>query len=258
MYEPGKVLYAGGGGHTGWPTPDARSSQPTATAEIIDLTQASPSWQNTAPMSVARRHLNSTILPDGRVLVTGGTRGAGFVNIDPGLATREAEVWDPATGEWTTLAANGVMRVYHSVALLLPDATVLHGASGDAMAIQPGGGIVPVPNERNHEIFFPPYLFKGARPSISAAPGTVTYGQTFAVESPNVGQITDVRWIRLGSVTHAFDMGQRANTLSFTATATGVDVTAPANPNLAPPGYYQLFILNRNGVPSAGRMVRIQ
>lgn len=258
MYEPGKVLYAGGGGHTGWPTPDARSNQPTATAEIIDLTQSSPSWQNTAPMSVARRHLNSTILPDGQVLVTGGTRGAGFVNIDPGLATREAEVWNPATGEWTTLAANSVMRVYHSVALLLPDATVLHGASGDAMAIQPGGGIVPVPNERNHEIFFPPYLFKGARPSISAAPGTVTYGQTFAVESPNVGQITDVRWVRLGSVTHAFDMGQRANTLSFSATATGVDVTAPANPNLAPPGYYQLFLLNRNGVPSQGRMIRIQ
>jgi galactose oxidase len=192
------------------------------------------------------------------VLVTGGTRGAGFVNIDPGQATREAEVWNPATGEWTTLAANSKMRVYHSVALLLPDGRVLHGASGDAMAIQPGGGVVPVPPERNHEIFSPPYLFKGARPSISTAPTTVSYGESFAVETPNVGQITEVRWIRLGSVTHAFDMGQRANTLSFTATDTGVEVTAPANPNLAPPGYYLLFILNRNGVPSDGRMIRVQ
>ena len=259
MYEPGKILYAGGGGHTGWPTPDQRSSQPTATAEIIDLNQASPAWQNTEPMSVPRRHLNSTILPDGQVLVTGGTRGAGFVNIDEGLATREAEVWNPATGEWTTLASNSRMRIYHSVSLLLPDGTVLHGASGDAMAVQPGGGIVPVPYERNHEIFSPPYLFRGARPSItSVTPTTVSYGQVFSVATPNVGQITDVRWIRLGSVTHAFDMGQRANTLSFAPTETGVEVTAPANANLAPPGHYLLFILNRNGVPSQGQVVRIQ
>jgi hypothetical protein len=258
MYEPGKILYAGGGGHTGWPTPDARSNQPTATAEIIDLNQTSPSWQNTAPMSVPRRHLNSTILPDGQVLVTGGTRGAGFVNIDQGLATREAEVWNPATGEWTTLAANSIMRVYHSVSLLLPDGTVLDGASGDAMAIQPGGAIVPVPNEENHEIFSPPYLFKGARPRITSVPPSVSYGEAFSLATPNVGQVTQVRWIRLGSVTHAFDMGQRANTLSFTPTGTGVEVTAPASPNLAPPGHYLLFILNRNGVPSQGQVVRIQ
>ncbi|HEX2220402.1 MAG TPA: galactose oxidase-like domain-containing protein, partial [Gemmatimonadales bacterium] len=258
MYEPGKILYAGGGGHTGWPTPDARSNQPTATAEIIDLSQSSPQWRNTSPMSAPRRHLNSTILPDGQVLVTGGTRGAGFVNIDPSLAAREAEVWNPATGEWTTLAANSKMRVYHSVSLLLPDGTVLHGASGDAMAIQPGGGVVPVPNERNHEIFSPPYLFRGARPRVTSVPATVGYGEVFSVATPNAAQITDVRWIKLGSVTHAFDMGQRANTLSFTATETGVQVTAPANPNLAPPGHYLLFILNRNGVPSEGRVVRVQ
>lgn len=258
MYEPGKIIYAGGGGHTGWPTPDAKSNQPTDIAEVIDLNDANPQWQETGPMSAPRRHLNSTILPDGQVLVTGGTRGAGFVNIDQGLATRAAEAWNPETGAWTTLASNSIMRVYHSVSLLMPDGRVLHGASGDALAIQPGGGVVPVPSERNHEMFSPPYLFKGARPSISSAPATVAYGEGFAVTTPNIGQITQVRWIRLGSVTHAFDMGQRANTLEFTATDTGVEVTAPASPNLAPPGYYLLFILNRNKVPSEGKIVRIQ
>jgi hypothetical protein len=204
-------------------------------------------------MSAPRRHLNSTILPDGQVLITGGTRGGGFVNIDPGLAVKEAEVWNPSTEEWTKLSANQVMRTYHSVSLLLPDGRVLHGASGDALV----GNGVPMPREKNHEIFSPPYLFKGARPSISSAPATVGYGQTFSVATPNAAQITDVRWIRLGSVTHAFDMSQRANTLSFTRTATGLEITAPANPNLAPPGHYMVFILNRNGVPSAGKVVKV-
>lgn len=259
MYEAGKILYAGGGGHTGWPSAgDAKSATPTATAEKIDLTQTGATWQSAGSMSAPRRHLNSTILPDGQVLITGGTRGGGFVNIDPGLAVKEAELWNPATNQWTTLAANQVMRIYHSVSLLLPNGTVLHGASGDAMAVQPGGGVVPVPPEKNHEIFSPPYLFKGARPSISTVPSTVAYTETISIGTPNAAQIEDARWIRLGSVTHAFDMSQRANTLPFTRTASGIEITAPANPNLAPPGYYLLFILNRNGVPSAGKIVKLQ
>ena len=197
--------------------------------------------------------MNATILPDGQVLITGGTTGGGFVDINVGDAARNAELWNPATNQWTTLSANSKMRVYHSVSLLLPDGTVLHGASGNAMA-----GIQVVPDENNHEIFSPPYLFKGARPTITSAPTDVSYGQTFSVATPNAAQITGVRWIKLGSVTHAFDAGQRANTLSFTPTATGVDVTAPTSPNLAPPGHYQIFILNRNGVPSVGKIVHVQ
>jgi galactose oxidase-like protein/Big-like domain-containing protein/Kelch motif protein len=258
MYEPGKILYAGGGGHTGWPTPDRKSAAPTATAETIDLNQPTPRWQNIAPMSAPRRHLNSTILPDGQVLITGGTRGGGFVDINEVDAVKTAEVWDPKTGQWTTLAPASKMRVYHSVSLLLPDATVLHGASGDADAFQ-GGVLTPVPPERNHEIFSPPYLFKGARPTItSVSPSTIGYNGVVSVATPNAAQVTEVRWIHLGAVTHAFDFGQRANTLTFTRTATGVDVTVPANANLAPPGYYQLFILNRNSVPSKGQVIKIQ
>jgi hypothetical protein len=253
MYDAGKILVVGGGGHTSWPTPDPKTAQPTATAEIIDLNSASPTWQSTGSMANPRRHMNATILPDGQVLATGGTRGGGFVNITPGLAVKQAELWNPGSGQWTTLSANNIMRVYHSVSLLLADGTVLHGSSGDAMA-----GTIPVPSERNHEIFSPPYLFKGARPAITSAPASVGYNQVFPVATPNAAQITDVRWIRLGSVTHAFDMSARANTLTFTPTATGVDVTAPANFNLAPPGHYLLFILNRNGVPSEGQVVQVQ
>ena len=254
MYEPGKILYAGGGGNSGWQSPDAKASAPTATAEKIDLNAATPSWTPAGSMALPRRHLNSTILPDGTVLITGGTTGGGFVDINPADAAKTAELWDPKNPtQWTTLAANSIMRVYHSVSLLLPDGTVLHGASGNALA-----GTSIVPDQHNHEIFSPPYLFKGVRPTITSAPASVSYGQSFSVTTPNAAQITDVRWIRIGSVTHAFDAGQRANTLVFSRTATGVDVTVPASPNLAPPGHYLLFILNRNGVPSVGKIVHIQ
>ncbi len=254
MYEPGKILYAGGGGNPGWQSPDAKTGAPTATAEKIDLNAATPSWTSAGSMALPRRHLNSTILPDGTVLITGGTTGGGFVDINTADAAKTAELWDPKNPtQWTTLAANSIMRVYHSVSLLLPDGTVLHGASGNALA-----GTSIVPDQHNHEIFSPPYLFKGARPRIPSEPASVSYGQSFSVATPNAAQITGVRWIHIGSVTHAFDAGQRANTLVFSRTATGVDVTVPATPNLAPPGHYLLFILNRNGVPSVGKIVHIQ
>jgi len=254
MYETGKILYAGGGGYLQWGSPDPKAATPTATAETIDLTAASPQWASTDAMHFARRHLNATILPHGQVLVTGGTSAGGFNTLAG--AVHAAEAWDPATGHWTQLASNVIDRAYHSVSLLLPDGTVLHGASGDAAV--PGSTDL-YPRQTNSEIFRPPYLFKGARPTITSLSQTsVGYGQKFTVNTPNGLQITGVRWIRLGSVTHAFDANQRANTLSFTAGDGNVQVTAPSSPDQAPPGHYLLFILNRNGVPSAGKVIKVQ
>jgi hypothetical protein len=139
--------------------------------------------------------------------------------------------------------------------LLLPDGTVLHGASGDANI---PGTSTPYPPQRNHEIFHPPYLYRGARPVITDAPLEVGYAADFQVTTPNAAQVTAVRWIHLGAVTHAFDQSARANTLAFTRQSGAVSVTAPDSQNKAPPGHYLLFILNRNGVPSAGRIVHIQ
>jgi hypothetical protein len=204
-------------------------------------------------MHYPRRHLNATILPDGQVLVTGGTSAGGFNTLSGSV--HAAELWSPKTGHWALLASNAVDRAYHSVSMLLPDATVLHGASGDANE-PPSPN--PYPRQTNHEIFRPPYLFKGARPTITSTSKTVNYGETFTVTTPNAAQITQVRWIRLGSVTHAFDANQRANTLTFTRGSGLVRVTAPANSRLAPPGHYLLFVLNRNGVPSVGKIVKVQ
>jgi len=256
MYAPGKILYVGGGGDTASNTPhDATSPTPTNTAEIIDLNLASPAWTSTGSMQYPRRHLNATPLPDGEVLVTGGVSGRGFSDL--ATAVHAAEVWNPATGVWTTLASNAVNRGYHAVSLLLPNGTVLHGASGDAAQPHSNPQLV-YPRETSHEIFSPPYLFKGNRPTIGAAPTSAHYGQAFDVQTEYAAQITSVSLIRLGSVTHAFDQNTRFLPLGFSSSPGHLSITAPASPNLAPPGYYLLFLLNRNGVPSKGSIILLQ
>ena len=233
MYDDGKILYAGG-------------AYTTNTAEMIDLNAGSPAWQFTGSMAFARRHLNLTVLPTGEVLATGGVTGTGFNDISQGV--HAAEIWNPGTGSWTTMSSSSITRGYHATALLLPDGRVIHAGSGD------GAG---APNERNAEIFSPPYLFRGARPGITSIPEDVGYGASFRVTTPDAGKITHVSFIRLGAVTHAFDQGQRFQRLRFDADNTGLTVTAPSEPNRAPPGYYLLFILNGEDVPSVGRIIRL-
>ena len=104
-------------------------------------------------MAYARCHLNLTVLPTGEVLATGGTGGT--TGNDLTQAAHAAEVWNPSTGQWTTLASNVVSRGYHATSILLPDGRVLHSGSGDASNQV---------DERNAEIFSPPYLFHGPRP----------------------------------------------------------------------------------------------
>jgi hypothetical protein len=85
----------------------------------------------------------------------------------------------------------------------------------------------------------------------------VGYGETFFVGTPDSSRITRATWIRLPSVTHGFDQNQRINQLSVVAAPGGLNVTAPSNRNLCPPGHYMLFILDSLGVPSIARIVQI-
>jgi hypothetical protein len=232
MYDTGKILIVGGG-------------VPTNSAEIINLNDAFPAWQGVGAMANARRHVNATVLPDGTVLVTGGTSLGG--NNEAG-AVYPAELWKPTTpGQWTTLARMRIPRLYHSTAVLLPDGRVLSTGGGFG-----AGGT----NYYEVEIFSPPYLFKGARPMITSAPASVGYGQTFSVATPNAPDITKVTLVRLSSVTHSFNQDQRLATLNFTRLSGSLNVTAPANGRITPPGHYMLFIL-KAGVPSEGRIIRI-
>ena len=160
-----------------------------------------------------------------------------------------AELWSPTTQTWTVLASMNAPRLYHSEALLLPDARVLIS----------GGGRFNDDTESTDqfsvEFFAPPYLFKGPQPTITSAPSQLMYGQNFTIGTPNAAQIASVSLIRFGAVTHAFNMGQRFIPLTFTAGGGSLNVTAPVNSDLAPAGYYLLFIVNTTGVPSVAAIV---
>jgi hypothetical protein len=237
MYDIGKVIVIGGrNGNTIY-----------RSAEIINLAtsardRTSPQWAYTGSMGCQRVFLNSTILPDGKVLVTGGIKVLNFDPVPNQDVCFSAEMWDPATGKFTTMASMTEPRWYHSVALLLPDGTVLVG----------GGNEHPTA-----EIYSPPYLFKGTRPTIDTYPTVAKYGQKFNITTSKPTDITKVTFLGLGSVTHGYNQSQRYMTLSYSRTSTGFTLTAPSSKNNAPPGYYLLFVLNKSGVPSEGKIIQL-
>jgi hypothetical protein len=130
------------------------------------------------------------------------------------------EIFDPrnpAAG-WMTGPAMKYVRAYHSAFLLLADGSILGG--GDPPA---GGGPSP------HERFF-----------------------------PDAGEVTEVVLLRSGAVTHGYNMSQRGIELVISGAGAGsITVEEPPQRNLAPPGWYLLFILNASRAPSVGRWLRL-
>jgi chitodextrinase len=244
MYLPGKVMKSGTS-----VDPDQAVRSATATTYVIDMNQTSPAptWRTVAPMNYARTFHSLTVLPDGTVLATGG--GPTTAATDTANGVLRAELWSPTTETWTLLPAMAAARLYHSEALLLPDGRV---------AVMGGGrfdDVTVATDQFNAQIYSPPYLFKGARPTITSAPATLSYGQAFSVQTPDAARITSVSLVRFGATTHSFNAGQRFVPLSFTAGGGTLTVTAPASANLAPGGNYMLFILDSSGVPSVAAIV---
>lgn len=216
------------------------STPATGTAEILDTSAAAPAWRYTGSLNYPRQLANIVNLPDGQVLIVGG--GAEFRYTGP---VTIPEVYNPTTEAWTELAPQQASRMYHATALLLPDGRVLSAGQDNGSLATYG------------EIFSPPYLFRGARPTITNAPSSTGYGQQLIVTTADAASIASVTMVKASSVSHQVNTDQRTVPLSFTAGNGTLTAVAPANANLAPPGYYMLFIVNSAGVPSVAPWIRI-
>jgi hypothetical protein len=221
----------------------------TNTTELIDLSASPLKWMNGPNMSQPRIEMNATILPSGQILALGGSLN----DEDTNTASLNADLYDPASGKFSSAGALVYARLYHSVSLLMPDGTVWVAGGNPARGTY----------EPHMEVYTPQYLLNAdgtaaTRPTISSTSSNVIgYGGGFQVQTPDAASIANVVLMRNGAVTHAFDMDQRYVGLSFTATAGVLNVTGPPNGNIAPPGYYMLFILNTAGVPSVATIVQV-
>lgn len=218
---------------------------PTRAVERLDLQayadDPDTQWELQAPLIAARRQHNATVLPDGRVFVTNGTGGAGFNDLDNAVTAGEMY----QNGQWFLLPAAAVPRGYHSFGLLLPDGSVLTGGGGE-------GGNVAV-FQSNLQIYYPDYFFK-PRPVIDTAPAAVAFGSVFSILTH--AEIEKVTIVRLGTPTHSFDENQRFMELDSNAIPGGVSTVVP-NDGWVPPGHYLLFIIDADGVPSQGKLLRV-
>ncbi|NUO52839.1 MAG: DUF1929 domain-containing protein [Polyangiaceae bacterium] len=207
------------------------------TYEIIDASALSTTvnWgpAHAFPDHEHRSLGSAVLLPDGTVFVAGGIQ----------RTNSPCAIFDPRTNQWSGAAALASVRDYHSVAFLLPSAEV-------AMAGW---------NNTSIEVFQPPYLYRGARPTITGAPAQVRHGESFRVDTPDSASIRKVVFIRPMAVTHQTDTEQRVIELSFDQSGvSGLVATAPdGGPpySLAPQGHYMMFIVNADGVPSVASWV---
>ncbi len=213
-----------------------------AGTEVLDAENLGSGWSSRASLPQSRRNANSVLTPDGAIITIGGNGTDTFTN-----PRYDALRYDPAANTWTSLAAQVEPRGYHSTAVLLPDGRIV--SAGDDGPSGGGGQSDEI------EVFSPPYLFKGARPSIVSAPDEVSYGAPIAIETPDTGAKAVL--IAPGATTHANDMHQRLVPLALSPATGGFTATAPANTGIAPPGYYMLFLVDSNGVPSIAKWVKL-
>jgi hypothetical protein len=220
----------------------------TGSTAIAGLAAGAPGYMPAAPLTMPRMHLCATLLPDRTVLVNGGS----MMEESAVDAALDAEIYHPAPpqepGAWSMAARSRVPRLYHSVALLMPDGTVVTAGSNPQRTTE----------ELRIEVFWPPYLFAGDRPTCLPAQVEVTYGAALTAQVPDAAGVASACLIRPGATTHSADGEQRLVDLPHQVTGPDqVSLQLPATGALAPPGWYLLFVLDTAGVPSEGRWIHL-
>ena len=235
--ERGKVLIVGGSINGTAPA--------TTTVEMVDFNQGSstnPVIRSVSSVQYGRRFLLPVILPNGKIVIFGGSSQANEFPV------YVPEMFDPQTESWSTLPSASVPRVYHSVALLLPDGSVWTG----------GSSLTRSTWESRTEIFKPSYFFSGNRPAINGNPSVGDYANSITIQTPDAANISICSLVKLPCATHHYDTDSRLLWLQVTnRTSNSITVSAPLNANLAPPGYYMIHVLDGSNIPSFGKIIKI-
>jgi hypothetical protein len=281
MFDEGKILVTGGS--------IVRGHDATNTAMVMDISGGGVDVQTIPNMRFRRSFQNSVVLPSGDVLIIGGNN-SGKQMADQGFADAPEsnpvdakkrwpsdistqtvytpEVYSPDKNTWRDLTDMTVPRNYHSVALLLEDGRVLAaggGLCGDTCAT----------NHPNGQIYEPGYLFNpdgspAKRPAIASlsvsnnAEGysRLTYGQQVSITLSESTDISKFTMIKLSAVTHGINTDLRFVEYSpakgnMTGSGTSYQLTTTSNKNVLTPGYYFLFAINDQGVPSVAKVVQV-
>ncbi|SNX60198.1 Glyoxal oxidase N-terminus [Nitrosomonas ureae] len=235
MYAPGRIL----------------SIRDNRKASVVNINgSGEPVVTSGGTLAKKRQYSNATVLANGSVWINGGSSTGN----DLAGAALDSELWNPSTKIWKATARAATPRLYHSTSLLLPDGSVITG----------GGGTPGPLTQLNGEIYYPPYLFKkdgsgqfSLRPVIVDAPTTMmSWNEQFSIEaSENIFRIT---LVRIGATTHAFNNETRFFNLPTPQKGNRiVTVKTPASANVAPPGFYMLFVWNLDGTPSVAKIIQI-
>jgi hypothetical protein len=219
--------------------------------EWLDGYNPAGGWHDYPKWNIQRHNANTIILPDGKLLTVGGNT----ISSNYGGTVFSAELFSgPAIdtgGAWIEVAPHSIPAAYHSSAILLPDATVLLSEDDRTRGAEAAG-------RHRLQIYSPPYLFRGARPALQA-PIELARGQTFDISATVAANrfIASAVLVAPGAVTHGNDMHQRFIKLPLATQGAALTATVPASGALVPPGYYLLFVVDSEGVPSIGQFVHI-
>ncbi|MDQ0777012.1 hypothetical protein QF026_005478 [Streptomyces aurantiacus] len=240
-----KYMVIGGGGV-------GESELSSKKTRIIDLLDDNPKFVDGPELEKGTRYPQYSILPNDEVLVSGGSedyRGRGASNI------LQARMYDSKTNKFKRVADPLVGRNYHSGSILLPDGRVMFFGSDSLYADK--GNTKPGKFEQRVEIYTPPYLYQGSRPTLSGGPKTIERGDSATFSSKDPSSIKSARLIRPSASTHVTDVDQRSIALDFEKTKDGVEVTVPKGRNLVQSGWYMLFVTDDQGTPSEAQWVEI-
>jgi hypothetical protein len=245
-YTSASFLSAGG---VLFPTPGSYIANPFSNLTTVDTAHGdSLSTKATGDLNHPRWYSSGVQLPDGTVAAFSGADRDEVVSPGTEIPVQQAEIFDPATGKWTAAAMQNHPRTYHNTAVLLPDGRVLVGGHAPIPTLYTKNMDLPGPFSPNHrdpsfEIFNPPYLFRGPRPTITAAPNSIGWGQTITIATPDAARIDHAVLVRNTSVTHLTDGDQRTVVLPVVSRTTGtVTLAEPPTASIAPAGPYLLFL----------------